>query len=398
MLAALVSEEEVEKALKVSKNNTATGLDGISYEFLKTLNDRYTEDSKQEKPAFNVVSLLTAVFTDIQLHGLIPSTKFAEGWMCPLYKKNDQNEIANYRPITCLNTDYKIFTKTLASRLAIVVVALDQEKAYDKIDHAYLWQTLRKFGIPGEYIQSIKTLYENADTQIMINGHLSSPWKVTRGVCQGDPLSCLIFDLAIEPLAAAMRASDLEGFKIPGSKERLIANLFADDTTTFLSENDDFEILQSILDDWCIASRAKFNTTKTEIIPIGSPEFRKRVVDTKKTNDNNSPIPDYINIAKEEETVRILGAWFGNSLTGEEPWIPLLEKVDKCLAQWERSQPSIEGRKLIVQMIVGGMTQYLTQVQGMPKQIEETLTKKIWSFVWNEKRSPINEETLFAPI
>src|SRR5258705_13000501 len=45
---------------------------------------------------------------------------FAEGWMCPLYKKKDRREISNYRPITLLNTDYKIYTKTLAIKLAKV--------------------------------------------------------------------------------------------------------------------------------------------------------------------------------------------------------------------------------------------------------------------------------------
>lgn len=75
--------------------------------------------------------------------------------------------------------------------------------------------------------------------------------------------------------------------------------------------------------------------------------------------------------------IRILCAWFGNSLTGQESWLPLLDKIDKCLEQWEKSRPSIEGRKFIVQMIVRGMAQYLTQVQGMPKQIEVKLTQKI---------------------
>lgn len=41
--------------------------------------------------------------------------------MCPLYKKNDRTDISNYRPITCLNTDYKLFTKILAERFAEVI-------------------------------------------------------------------------------------------------------------------------------------------------------------------------------------------------------------------------------------------------------------------------------------
>ena len=99
--------------------------------------------------------------------------------MSPIYKKKDQTEISNYRPITLLNTDYKLLTKVMAHQLlddiehmihqdqtgfiqkrsiynnirlarTIIkyteltndngaIVALDQEKAYDKIRHDYLW-------------------------------------------------------------------------------------------------------------------------------------------------------------------------------------------------------------------------------------------------------------------
>ncbi|KAF5376091.1 hypothetical protein D9615_007753 [Tricholomella constricta] len=256
ILASTVSRQEVEDALKGSKSNTAAGLDGVTYEFFKALNDRYKEGSRLKRPTFDIVLLLKEVYADIQRFGIAPTS----------------------------------------------------------------------------------------------------------------------------------------------NEENLIATLFADDTTTFLSANDDLDTLQKILDDWCIASKAKFNTKKTEVIPIGTPAFRAEVVDSRKTGDDRSPIPDYIHIAKEKEAVRILGAWFGNCLSGEEPWPALLDKVDRCLAQWEKSRPSIEGRRLIVQMVVGGMTQYLTQVQGMPDKIEKELTKKIRDFIWAEKRSPINAETLFAPI
>jgi hypothetical protein len=106
----------------------------------------------------------------------------------------------------------------------------------------------------------------------MINGVQSGTYNVIRRVRQGDPLSCLIFDLAIEPLAAMLRGSTLQGFKIPGTAERLIANLFADNTTVFLAATDDFRDLQLILDEWCTASTAKFNVNKTAIIPIGMRE------------------------------------------------------------------------------------------------------------------------------
>ena len=280
-----------------------------------------------------------------------------------------------------------------------LVVALDQEKAYDKIAHDYLWKTLEAFHIPAELIKTIKALYEQAETSVMINGHLSSKFKIVRGVRQGDPMSCLLFDLAIEPLAAMLRSSELKGYKIPGNDEKLIANLFADDTTTFLSADDNFADLQIILDRWCKASTAKFNIKKTEIIPIGSNEFRKTVLETRKTKEDHGMIPKNMHIAKDGEAIRILGAWLGNKINDEGVWAPTIEKIDQNLKWWERSHPSMEGRRLIVQMVIGGMTQYLTQVQGMPREVEKRIAKRVRKFMWSEKQmSPVNEQTLYTPI
>jgi hypothetical protein len=158
------------------------------------------------------------IFNDIQTHGIDEQTNVTLGWMCPMYKKKDRSEIENYQPITLLNTDYKILTKALAMQLAQEVhtlvhpnqsrfilkrsifdpirlakvmieyaditeedgalIALDQEKVYDRINHDYLIETLKSFNLPKMFIKTIKVLYSNAYTQVAINGVMSSPFKV----------------------------------------------------------------------------------------------------------------------------------------------------------------------------------------------------------------------------
>ncbi|KAJ7133771.1 Endonuclease/exonuclease/phosphatase, partial [Mycena crocata] len=110
-------EEDVAEALKHSQNNKAAGLDGATYELWKTIHARYIEDVRCGRTAFNLIGLMTKAFNNIEEFGVVASTNFSEGWMCPIYKKNDRNEVANYRPITLLNTDYKIMTKALAMKL-----------------------------------------------------------------------------------------------------------------------------------------------------------------------------------------------------------------------------------------------------------------------------------------
>ncbi|KAH9005679.1 Endonuclease/exonuclease/phosphatase, partial [Lactarius deliciosus] len=112
-----LSEEQVNRALSLAKNGTATGLDGCPYELWKCLAALFVEAEKTGTKGFDVVSAMTRVFSDIQTAGIDNRTEFAYGWMCPLYKKKDPTDISNYRPITLLNTDYKLFTKALALQL-----------------------------------------------------------------------------------------------------------------------------------------------------------------------------------------------------------------------------------------------------------------------------------------
>ena len=155
-----------------------------------------------------------------------------------------------------------------------VIIALDQEKAYDKICHNYLWETLKTFKIPQTFINTVKSLYQNARTQVAINGILSNPFQITRGVRQGDPLSCPLFDLTIEPLACLIRRDpNLSGIAIPGLAQNIKITMFADDTTLFLSKHDKLDDAQATLNRWCKVSGAKFNVDKTEIIPIGTEDL-----------------------------------------------------------------------------------------------------------------------------
>lgn len=157
-----------------------------------------------------------------------------------LYKKKEKQKIENYRPITLLNTDYKTYTKTIAEKLTIVaidkinknqagfipnrsiydytkiiqmiikycettktnrcIIALDQEKAYDKIDHEYLWQILKEYGFLEIFIDKVKELYKDTGKSVMINGVKTKQYKVKRGVHQGDSMSCLLYNFVIEPL------------------------------------------------------------------------------------------------------------------------------------------------------------------------------------------------------
>ena len=355
------------------------GMDGIPHELWKKLVEQHDDDERQGRQSFDVIEVLTALYNDIEEQGMTVGTNFSEGWMCPIYKKSDCTEIANYRPITVLNTDYKIFTRALTTKLTTVapgiihkdqagfmkgrriddqtelvklmidmceveetngvIVCLDQEKAYNKIAHDFLFRSLAKFGLPEHFINTVRSLYGDAHTVVIINGEISSPFQITCGVRQGDPLSCLLFNVAIESLATMLRESNLEGLHIKGVVERNIATLFADDTTVYLSENDKFSDLQDILQKWCCASKAKFNVQKTEIIPVGSCTYRAGVMASRRLNGAHPTIPPQIHIAKDGEPVRVLGACSredgqGPKPLGKVPPNPRWKEADHWNGHW----------------------------------------------------------------
>ncbi|KAJ3560566.1 hypothetical protein NP233_g10755 [Leucocoprinus birnbaumii] len=119
-LAKDLHSYEILVALLSSSNGKAPGPDGIPYELWKTLHQRDKNLEKENKEGFKVTKAMKIVFNDIENNGLKGGTDFTKAWMCLIYKKGDITEIKNYRPISVLNIDYKLFTKALQAKLAVV--------------------------------------------------------------------------------------------------------------------------------------------------------------------------------------------------------------------------------------------------------------------------------------
>ena len=181
--------------------------------------------------------------------------------------------------------------------------------------------------------------------------------------------------------------------KIKGTREHTIASLFADDTTVYLSEEDSLSGLKDILDDWCKASGAKFNVQTTEIIPVGSQQYKLQLLNTRKINEQHNEIPDSIHIAEEGTQTRILGAFVGDGIEEVNIWTPTKEKIDLSLNRWDKTHPTQDERRLIVNMEVGRCTQYLTRVQGMPEEVEKWMPKKIRNLMGEGASPMISQET-----
>ena len=121
-------------------------------------------------------------------------------------------------------------------KLDAYVLAIDFEKAFDSLEWIFLWRTLKAFEFPDFYINAIKTVYNNIETCVINGATTSKYFQVTRSARQGDPLSAIIFIVALEVLLIRIRQNkDIRGLTIGEEEVKLSA--YADDLTNFLANS-----------------------------------------------------------------------------------------------------------------------------------------------------------------
>ena len=87
-----------------------------------------------------------------------------------------------------------------------MVILIDEEKAFDKIQHPFMIKTLQKVGIKGTYLNTIKAIYDKPTANITLNGEKLKAFPLKSGIRQVCPLSPLLFNIVLEVLATAIRA------------------------------------------------------------------------------------------------------------------------------------------------------------------------------------------------
>ncbi|KAH9848809.1 hypothetical protein C2E23DRAFT_695566, partial [Lenzites betulinus] len=120
--------------------------------------------------------------------------------------------------------------------------------------------------------------------------------------------------------------------------------------------------------------------------------------ETYRTTGRWGNYPTNVHVAAEGEPVRILGAWLGNGVNECEIWAPKINKILAVITHWKNSSATLNGKRHVVQMMIGGMSQFLTNVQRMPKSVTTRLNKLIREYVWNDKSAPpVQFECLMLP-
>lgn len=131
-----------------------------------------------------------------------------------------------------------------------------------------MWQTLDAFGFNSGLINMIRVLYSDIESILKINGGLSAPFKVQRGIRQGCSLSGMLYSLAIEPLMHKLRQS-LSGVNLPGCETVFKLSDYADDVIVIVKKQEDIDSLVENINIFGTLSSAKINWKKSEAVIVG---------------------------------------------------------------------------------------------------------------------------------
>ena len=339
-----LSVDEVRLALEGMARGKSPGSDGLPMEFYLAFWDVLGSD---------LVDVLNA---SLDL-GFLPLSQ-RTALISLIFKKGDRLLHKNWRPISLLNVDYKLCSRALAGRLLKVlqhvihpdqtcgvrgryigenvallrdvvhyaneqnlpaaILALDQEKAFDRVDWDFLMASLRHMGFGPSFISWVRLLYSNIRSAVLINGYTSSYFWPSRGVRQGCPLSPLLYVISIEVLAANLRSSpSIVGIELPGSFDPLpVLSLYADDTSVIVTSDEATLAVFSTYEKFEHGTGSKLNVSKCEGLWLGA--WRPRL---------DAPVP----IAWSSEKIKVLGVFIGNGPMDSFNWLPRIEAVEKCL-------------------------------------------------------------------
>ena len=328
--------------------------------------------------------------------------------MITLLKKGGRHVwegLDDYRPITLLNTELKIFARVLGNRLELVIgdligpeqtfavkgrsiqdnlhlvrevlegieddteaalISLDQSKAFDRVDHRFLATVLETAGFKPEFCRWISMMYHNPQAVVQVNGRRSGAFAIERSVRQGCPLSPLLYVLALEPLLHRLRdggtSPALRGVPFAGPLTARVS-AFADDITVFVSRRLDIKSVKEAVVEYEWIAGAKVNFDKSEGLRLGA--WR---------GSNTLPGP----FRWSDGPIRIHGVWFGPDLQLERNWSEVQAKVNAQVGIWLSRKLSLKGRAEACATYVFPLILYRLAVLPLPKARRLALSRLLW--------------------
>ena len=295
--------KEVSDQIRRMPNTSSPGPDRITYNVWKRLDPKGV--------------LLTNIFEFCRIHRRVPASWKSSSTIL-IYKKGDPEYIRNWRPICLQNTIYKLYTATIAKRIAqwanatgaishlqrgfmpfdgimqhsfvlrsimedsrrkrknLNLVWIDLRDAFGSIPYDTLWIMMERNGLTGRTLDIIQDIYTNSQTRISVDQGQTDPIISQRGVKQGCPLSPILFNLVIEGLLKRIQSLESGGYFISDHLIRILA--YADDICLITEDKKGLREMMDALEEFATWGGLSFNTRKCASLSLknkGSKKYTK---------------------------------------------------------------------------------------------------------------------------
>ena len=395
-----ITTQELTDYLKKTKNNVAPGVTGFTNEFFKF----FWRDLK--------IFVTNSVDFSFRQQRLSSSKSLGIISIIPKGDK-DKRFLSNWRPITLLDTLYKIISGCIAERIkpalyslinpdqkgfvagryigevvrttadiiefakvnnvSGIILLLDFEKAYDSISFSYIIKCLHTFNFCEDMITWVKILLNNFKAVINHCGNCSPSFSIGRGCRQGDPIASYLFILCIEILAHRLRNDP----KIKCFSHKNVAHLleiYADDMTVFLDPKaENLRQAIQVLNSFYMLSGLKISVHKTKAVWFGS-----------KYDSNEKLCPEIsLNWVKNFD---LLGITFDNNLEKmEENFQSKIQKIESLLGHWSYRYLSPFGKVTVLKTLALSKLSHVALVVPNPsKNFFKKLESIFYKFLWKK--------------
>ena len=403
-----LSYQECWKSIQLMESGKTPGSDGLPKEFYLKFFHLFG------KSFVNMVNNCyeTGLLTPSQCYSIISL----------LCKKPEAFQfLTNWQPISLLNVDYKIISKSLCNRLKLVmpkivsvdqtcsipgrsisdnchllrcisdyaeqknlpvaILNLDQAKAFDRVSHTFLFDCLKAYGFGPSFLKWVKLLYTDISSSVLVNGHISTPFLVLRSVRQGCGLSPLLYVLSIEPFALKIKSHpNIHGISLPGSEETSEISQFADDNSLICTDYKSIRSVFEVSDLFCKASGAKLNKDKCRGLWLGAWK-------------NN--MDQLCGIKWSNGLEKMVGIMFGNGDIVKNNWDKVFDKFNKVLIDWQSRNISMKGKAVIANTLALSKLMYVGAVLTMPKHYIKQFHSALFKFIWGNKPEAVARNVLF---
>ena len=405
-----ISREEVKDAVNSLNKHSSPGSDGLTASFYSMF------------PL--LIPVLTETFNNaLLLKHLSCSQRKALVKLIP--KVSQPKSIKDWRPISLLNTDYKILALIISKRLKpllklyispeqqcglpnrhifnnhldiksaidyandishpLAIIQIDFRKAFDSISHQFILDIAHHIGIPSAVLSWIKVILASVSSQLIINGQQSEPIPIKRGIRQGCPLSMLLFILGIEPLTQKINQDPtIRGITL--GKQHLKVLHFADDVILFLTDPQSIVMVNRILQSFSHFSGMKINPTKTKILSNSELLI--------------STFSETFPGGQVQSSAKILGINFSfrTKVLEKRNWKPMCANIMRLCVNNAYRDVSIYGKVAIINSTILPRILFLSRIIYPSYKRVKCLISCVIKFLWNNSKfEPIERESLYRP-